>query len=56
MAEDSEKMFVWGDNFDAILAILEEDEAIDHHFTPVSKEVSIYFCFWSLHYQENMRF
>ena len=47
MAEDSEEMFVWGDNFDAILAILEEDEAIDHHFTSVSKEVSIYlyFCF-----------
>ena len=56
MAEDSEEMFVWGDNFDAILAILEEDEAIDHHFTSVSKEVSIYFCFWSLYHQENMRF
>lgn len=31
-------MFVWGDDFDAILAILEEDEAIDHHFTSVIKE------------------
>lgn len=38
MAEDSEEMFVWGDDFDAILAILEEDEAIDHHFTSVIKE------------------
>ena len=45
MAEDSEEMFVSGDDFDAILAILEEDEAIDHHFTSVIKEVSIYFCF-----------
>ena len=45
MAEDSEKMFVGGDDFDAILAILEEDEAIYHHFTSVIKEVSIYFCF-----------
>ena len=26
---------MWGDDFDAILAILEEDEAIDHHFTSV---------------------
>ena len=31
-------MFVSGDDFDAIL---EEDEAIDHHFTSVIKEVSI---------------
>ena len=29
MAEDSEEMFEWGDDFDAILAILEEDEAIN---------------------------
>ena len=56
MAEDSEEMFVWGDDFDAILAILEEDEAIDHHFTSVIKEVSIYFCFWNLYHQENKRF
>ena len=42
---------MWGDDFDAILAIFEEDEAIDHHFTSVIKEVSIYFCF-----QENKRF
>ena len=47
MAEDSKEMFVWGDDLDAISAILEEDEAIDHHFTSVIKEVSIYFCFWS---------
>ena len=45
MAEDSEEMFVCGDDFDAILAILEEDETIDHHFTSVIKEVSIHFCF-----------
>ena len=40
MAEDSEEMFVWGDDFDAILAILEEDEAINQHFTSVIKKVS----------------
>ena len=56
MAEDSEEMFLWGDDFDVILAILEEDEAIDHHFTSVIKEVSIYFCFWNLYHQENKRF
>ena len=44
MTEDSEEIFVWGDDFDAILAILEEHEASDHHFTSVIKEVSIYFC------------
>ena len=47
MSEDSEEMCVWGDDFDAIL---EEDEAIDHHFTSVIKEVSIYFCFWNLYH------
>ena len=29
---------------------LEEHEAIDHHFTSVVKEVSIYFCFWNLYH------
>ncbi|KAK2557920.1 hypothetical protein P5673_019906 [Acropora cervicornis] len=38
MTEDSEEIFVWGDDFDAILAILEEHEASDHHFTSVIKE------------------
>ena len=55
MAEDSEEMFVWGDDFDAILAILEEDEAIDHHFTSVIKEVIIYFCFWNLYHIQLQR-
>ena len=41
MVEDSEEMLVSGDEFDATLAILEEDEAIDHHFTSVIKEVYI---------------
>ena len=50
------KMFVCGDDFDAILAILKEDEAIDHHFTSVIREeLVIYFCFWSLYHQENKR-
>ena len=56
MAEDSKEMSVWGDDFDAISAILEKDEAIDHLFTSVIKDVSIYFCFWSLYHQENKRF
>ena len=47
---------MWGDDFDAILAILEEDEAIDHLFTSVIKEVSIFFYFWNLYHQENKRF
>ena len=42
MAVDSDEMFVCGDDFDAILAILEEDEAIDHHFTSVIKEAVSY--------------
>ena len=52
----AEEISVWGDDFDAVLAILEEDEAIDHHFTSVIKEVSTYFCFWNLYHQENKRF
>ena len=41
MAEDSEEMFVCGDDFDAILAILEEDEAIDHLLTLVSLSMKL---------------
>ena len=47
MADESEQMFVSGDDLDAILAILEEDEQIDHQFSSVINEVSIYFCFSS---------
>lgn len=37
----SKQMFVWGDDLDAVLAILEEDEQIDHQFTSFINEVSI---------------
>ena len=39
MAEDSEEMFVWGDEFDATLAILEEDEAINSAKTYLESRV-----------------
>ena len=28
-----EEIFVWGEDFEAVLAILEEDETVDLHFT-----------------------
>lgn len=38
MAEDIEDIFVWGEDFEAILAILEEDETVDLRFTSASNE------------------
>ena len=43
MADDTEEIFVWGEDFEAILAILEEDETVDLHFTTATNEVSIIF-------------
>ena len=43
MADDIEDIFVWGEDFEAILAILEEDETVDLQFTPATNEVSINF-------------
>ena len=43
MADDIEEIFVWGEDFEAILAILEEDETVDLHFTSAANEVSINF-------------
>ena len=43
MADDIEDIFVWGEDFEAILAILEEDETVDLHFTTATNEVSIIF-------------
>ena len=45
MADDIEEIFVWGEDFEAILAILEEDETVDLHFTSAANEVSINFSF-----------
>ena len=43
MADDTEEIFVWGEDFEAILAILEEDETVDLHFTSATNEVSLIF-------------
>jgi len=43
MPENSEEIFIWEDDFDTILVILEKDEAIDYQFISVIKEVSIYY-------------
>ena len=43
MADDIEDIFVWGEDFEAISAILEEDETVDLHFTSATNEVSINF-------------
>ena len=45
MADDIKDIFVWGEicgeDFQAILAILEEDETVDLYFTSDTNEVSI---------------
>ena len=43
MADDIEDIFVWGEDFEAISAILKEDETVDLHFTSATSEVSINF-------------
>ena len=36
----SDDLFVFGDDFEAILGILEEDEALDDEVTAIASEVS----------------
>ena len=43
MADDIEDIFVWGEDFEAILANLEEHETVDLHFTSATNEASISF-------------
>ena len=43
MADEIEDIFLWGEDFEAILVILEEDETVDLHFTSATNEVSITF-------------
>ena len=43
MADDIEDIYAWGEDFEAILAILEEDEIVDLFFTSATNEVSINF-------------
>jgi hypothetical protein len=40
MADVMDDLFVFGDDFDAILDILEEDEALEEQFTAVASDVS----------------
>ena len=40
MADMVDDLFVFGDNFEAILGILEEDEALEEEFTAVARDVS----------------
>lgn len=40
MADMNNDLFVFGDDFDAILDILEEDEALEEEFTSTANDVS----------------
>ena len=40
MANMVDDLFVFGDDFEAILGILEEDEAMEEEFTAVASDVS----------------
>ena len=41
MANRADEVFVWGDGFDTILDILEEDYEIEEQFTSTIGEVSL---------------
>jgi len=41
MANSADERFVWGDDFETILDILEEDEEIEEQFTSTVSEVSL---------------
>ena len=41
MADGVDRIFVWGENFETILDILEEDEEIDERFTSTVSEVRL---------------
>jgi len=50
---DLNDLFFFGDNFDAILGILEEEEELDEHFKQAADEVSvIIFCSDSKYYKK----
>ena len=40
MACGEDELFIWGDDFDTILDILEDDEEIEEQFTSTVNEVS----------------
>ena len=41
MANSADEVFVWGDDCDTILDILEEDDEIEEQFTSTVSEVSL---------------
>ena len=41
MAECADEIFVWGDNLETILDILEDDEEIEEQFTSTVSEVRL---------------
>ena len=41
MANSADELFVWGDDFETILDILEEDDEIEEQFTSTVSEVSL---------------
>ena len=41
MADGADEIFVWGENFETVLDILEEDEEIDKQFTSTVSEVRL---------------
>ena len=47
MADSSENLYLFGDDLEAILAILEDDEALEDQFSNAASDVSVKsdFCF-----------
>ena len=41
MANSADEVFVWGDDFETILDILEEDDEIEEQFTSTVSEASL---------------
>ena len=41
MADGADEIFLWGDNFETILDILEDDEEIEEQFTSTVSEVRL---------------
>ena len=50
MADATNELFVFGDDFEAILNMLEEDETIEEHFSTAAMEVSILYLNSSAHF------
>ena len=46
MADSSENLYLFGDDLEAILAILEDDEALEDQFSNAASDVSVKSDFW----------